>query len=102
MPRSCAVTKCSLPVPWRCQRLRLARVLAARGAFTEAEPLRRRILEARERQLGPEHRDTLACVNNLAFVLRQLGKFSEALRRCSAAAESLEWLVPRFLVGTCE
>lgn len=64
-------------------------MLAARGAFAEEEPLRRRILQARERQLGPEHRDTLACVNNLAFVLKRLEKFSEALRR---AAES-PWLV---------
>ena len=79
----------SLLPPWRCQRLRLARVLAARGAFAEEEPLRRRILEARERQLGPEHRDTLACVNNLAFVLKRLEKFSEALQRAGAS----RWVV---------
>ena len=64
-------------------RLRLARVLEARGAFAEAEPLLRRALEARERLLGPEHRDTLTAVGNLASVLEQLGKFSEApLLRC--------------------
>ena len=53
-------------------------MLEARGAFAEAEPLMRRVLEARERQLGPEHRETLVCVNNLGFVLKQLGQFHEA------------------------
>ena len=60
-------------------------MLEARGAFSEAEPLRRRGLEAEERLRGPEHHDTLACVNNLAAVLQQLGKFSEAPLMCCAA-----------------
>jgi len=66
-------------------RRRLADVLEARGAFAEAEPLRRRLLEARERLLGPEHRRTLIAVNNLAEVLEDLGKFSEAPLMCCAA-----------------
>ena len=45
----------------------------------EAEPLRRRDLEARERILGPAHCSTLIALNNLASVLRQLGKLSEVL-----------------------
>ena len=53
-------------------------MLEARGAFAEAEPLLRRGLEGYERQLGPEHRETLIAVNNLASVLEELGKFSEA------------------------
>jgi len=60
-------------------------VLVERGAFAEAEPLRRRVLEARERRLGPEHRDTLTAVNNLASVVEKLGKFSEAPLMCCAA-----------------
>ena len=62
-------------------------MLAARGAFAEAEPLRRRELEADERQLGPEHRDTLISMNNLASVLQSLGKFHEApeLRRAAGS-----------------
>ena len=60
-------------------------MLAERGAFAEAEPLLRRGLAARERQLGPEHRETLIAVNNLASVLRCLGKFSEAPLMCCAA-----------------
>ena len=66
-------------------RLRLARVLVARGAFAEAEPLLRRGLEARERQLGPEHHVTLTAVHNLVLVLDNLGKFSEAPLMCCAA-----------------
>ena len=57
----------------------------ARGAFAEAEPLRRRDLEATERQLGPEHHETLTAMNNLAFVVEKLGKFSEAPLMCCAA-----------------
>jgi len=64
---------------------RLARVLEARGAFAEAEPLRRRGLDAYERLLGPEHRVTLTAVGNLASVLQHLGKFSEAPLMCCAA-----------------
>ena len=60
-------------------------MLVARGAFAEAEPLRRRGLDAYERQLGPEHRVTLEAVGNLASVLQQLGKFSEAPLMCCAA-----------------
>ena len=66
-------------------RPRLAYVLQHRGAFAEAEPLRRRGLDAYERQLGPEHRVTLEAVGNLASVLQQLGKFSEAPLMCCAA-----------------
>ena len=60
-------------------------MLEARGALAEAEPLLRRDLEATERQLGPEHRETLTAVGNLAVVLKHLGKFSEAPLMCCAA-----------------
>ena len=60
-------------------------MLEERSAFAEAEPLRRRVLEARERQLGPEHRNTLTAVGNLAVVLYYLRKFSEAPLMCCAA-----------------
>eukprot|EP00435_Cladocopium_sp_Y103_P001415 s5643_g1.t1 len=69
---------------------RLAWVLEARGAFAEAEPLRRRVLDSCERRLGPEHRVTLEAVHNLASVLLSLGNLSEAEalhRRCLAAHE---------------
>ena len=60
-------------------------MLVERGAFAEAEPLLRRDLEATERLRGPEHRETLIAVNNLGYVLMQLGKFSEAPLMCCAA-----------------
>ena len=87
------VKKCPLSStePWElfgsrgAPRLRLADVLEERGAFAEAEPLWRRVLEATERRRGPEHRWTLIAVNNLAWVLYCLGKFSEAPLMCCAA-----------------
>ena len=60
-------------------------MLEARGAFAEAEPLQRRVLEATERLRGPEHRDTLIAVGNLAMVLKQLGNFSEAPLRAASS-----------------
>jgi hypothetical protein len=57
-------------------------VLEERGAFAEAVPLLRRVLDAYERRMGPEHRETLIAVNNLASVLEDLGKFSEAPLMC--------------------
>ena len=66
-------------------RLRLASVLEARGAFAEAEPLRRRVLDGYERRWGPEHRVTLIAVNNVAEVLERLGKFSEAPLRAASS-----------------
>ena len=67
-------------------------MLVARGAFAEAEPLQRRVLDGYERLRGPEHRWTLAAVNNLASVLYCLGKFSEApLMRCAAVTVADGW-----------
>ncbi len=44
----------------------LGRTLQAKGDRTAAEPLYRSVLEIRERTLGPDHRDTLTSVRNLA------------------------------------
>ena len=62
-------------------------MLEARGAFAEAEPLRRRVLDGYERQGGPEHLNTLASVHNLASVLEDLGQYGEAplLRRAAGS-----------------
>ena len=81
-------------------RLRLAQVLEARGALAEAEPLWRRVLEARERQLGPEHCKTLTAVNNVGYVVEKLGKFSEApLMCCAAGSHRGVWMVLHFVLG---
>ena len=44
------------------------------GRYSEAEPLYRRALEARERVLGTEHPDTLISVNNLAALYQAQGR----------------------------
>ena len=87
----------SLPTePWKlfgsrgAPRLRLATVLQHRGAFAEAEPLRRRELDAYGRLGGPEHRVTLIAVNNLASVLAPPGEVqrgaADVLRRAVTVA----------------
>ena len=55
--------------------------LYERGAYAEAIKLAEETLETSERVLGPEHPDTLASVNNLAFLYRSAGP----LRRGGAA-----------------
>ncbi|KAI1359478.1 hypothetical protein F5Y08DRAFT_319605 [Xylaria arbuscula] len=40
--------------------------------------MQRQTLELREKVLGREHPDTLASMNNLAFVLGSQGKYEEA------------------------
>ena len=47
----------------------LAKLLQAQGKLGEAEPLFRRTLEGRERQLGADHPSTLTSANNLALLL---------------------------------
>lgn len=48
------------------------------GAYAKAEPLKRRVLDLRERHLGPEHTDALTSVNNLAALLYQSSNYAEA------------------------
>jgi len=48
----------------------LGQLLQAQGNLAEAEPLFRRALEGREKQLGASHPDMLASVNNLAAFLQ--------------------------------
>ena len=49
-----------------------------------------RELEARERQLGAEHPDTLTTVDSLAGLLHAQGKLAEAERLCRRALEGYE------------
>ncbi|GAB6059857.1 tetratricopeptide repeat protein [Desulfonatronum parangueonense] len=48
------------------------------GLYTAAEPLLCRVLEARKCVLGPEHPDTLTCMNNLAVLLGKKGNYAGA------------------------
>ncbi|MGH3284593.1 MAG: tetratricopeptide repeat protein [Streptosporangiaceae bacterium] len=50
---------------------RIAHYLEWSGSFAAARDLRRRVLDARERVLGPEHPQTLTTHNNLAHWTRQ-------------------------------
>jgi tetratricopeptide (TPR) repeat protein len=56
----------------------IARYLRSRGRYGEAEILLKRVLVGNERILGPDHRDTLQTIENLAIVYRRRGKYEEA------------------------
>jgi hypothetical protein len=69
---------------------RAGRFMQGSGTARDALPLYRRTLDARERVLGPEHPDTLASRNNLAFCLQAMGDLAAAeplYRRARAGAE---------------
>ncbi|WP_330323459.1 FxSxx-COOH system tetratricopeptide repeat protein [Streptomyces anulatus] len=60
----------------------LARVLNNAGAASEELLLRRQVLDAETRALGPDHPDTLASRNNLANALSDLGEYQQAAELC--------------------
>lgn len=71
----------------------LAFVCQERGELPEAERLYRRVLELRERYLGPDHPAVAASLNNLTATLHLLGRNAEAdplLRRALIIAETVE------------
>ena len=51
---------------------------SARPTRWKAEPLYRRAADGFEAQLGPNHTDTLSCLNSFAFLLKKQGKLDEA------------------------
>ena len=48
------------------------------GRYAEAEPLYRRSLEIREKQLGADHPDVAHSLNNLAGLYQAMGRYAEA------------------------
>ena len=56
----------------------LAKLLQYQGRYAEAEPLYRRALQIREKELGSEHPDVAESLNNLAVLLVDDGKYAEA------------------------
>ena len=48
------------------------------GRYAEAEPLYRRSLEIREKQLGRDHPDVAGSLNNLANLYSDMGRYAEA------------------------
>ena len=67
-----------------------AEQLQGQGKLAEAEPLYRRALEGRTRQLGADLLDTLQTVANLALLLMGQGKLTEAESLCRRALEGNE------------
>ena len=56
----------------------LATLYQAMGRYAEAEPLFRRGLEIREKQLGEDHPDVATSLNNLADLYQGHGRYAEA------------------------
>ena len=67
-----------------------ARQLYAREKFTDCLRLLNQALEVRQMRLGPDARETVACMNNLAMVLGSLGKYQEAQTYYDQAAKGLQ------------
>ncbi len=49
-----------------------------RGQYADAEPLFKRSLVIREKELGPNHPEVATSLNNLAELYRIQGKYTEA------------------------
>ncbi|RPA89592.1 TPR-like protein [Choiromyces venosus 120613-1] len=60
------------------------------GFYGQAATMVRRALEGREKVLGPDHPDTLTSVNNLASLLRALGRHGESETMSRRALEGRE------------
>ena len=56
----------------------LAQVLSRQGKYQQAEEMHRHALRLKETVLGKQHPSTLTSVDNLAAVLRDLGKYEQA------------------------
>lgn len=59
-------------------KITLGALLRNSGRYAEAEPLLKESLEAMQRDLGPEHPDTLAAMNNLASIYESEGRYEAA------------------------
>ena len=58
----------------------LAAAYLAAGRVAEAIPLFEQTLAVLQRQLGPDHPDTLTSQNNLASAYQDAGRVAEAIR----------------------
>lgn len=70
----------------RCPEIvRQAFHLQSEGRYSEAELLFRDALAICEKAVGPEHKSTAACLDNVATVCRIQSRFTEALPLCQRA-----------------
>ena len=60
------------------------------GRYAEAEPLCKRSLAIREKQLGRDHPDVAHSLNNLATLYRDMGRYAEAEPLCKRSLEIRE------------
>ena len=65
-----------------------ANTLRDQRKYAEAEAQYKQVIEAEEKVLGPEHRDTLNACYNLAYQLGQQGKRDQAKALAERAAKS--------------
>ena len=56
----------------------LANMYYCRGEHEKSDKLHRRVMEERDRMLGPDHEETLAGVDKLAELYNQKGNFIRA------------------------
>lgn len=66
------------PIEWARVQFALGRLLNDQGKYQEAEKILRQVATERGRILGPEHPDTLATRDSLAFALVWQSKYAEA------------------------
>jgi len=66
------------PLEWARVQFAIAGVLIAKGQYSDAESIFRKVVKERERALGPEHPDTLSARQMLGVALDQEGKYAES------------------------
>ncbi len=70
----------------------LAETYARLGLVEKALPLLQRTLQIREKELGPNHPDTITAVGNVGYIMQALGRLEEAGPYFEAAVERMEKL----------
>jgi len=73
--------------PLECRTL-FANTLRDQGKYAEAEAEYKQVIEAEEKALGPEHRDTLNACYNYAYQLALQGKRDQAKTLAERAAKT--------------
>ena len=80
----------------------LAELYRNMGRFAEAEPLHKRSLAIREKQLGRDHPDVAQSLNNLAALFAALGRWDEAAESIDRAHRVVRRHIGRVLPALAE